>query len=1525
MHPVCTPRIHSSDTPVPAPESAPATPASRGGFPGTGATPGTNTPGGTGGAFPGRVAKTPGAEAPAPAAPRTGLPGGYNYAGNNAQVAQSRAAAGATQQAASTTPTQPKERVTAQATRSAEKHRKKKVESADAAAPAGAGSVGEVTSSSGANTAAAAAQPAATSSTVGTFTTNSNTAPQATSAAAQPQAAAALPAAGATGQVTDAGTAGSFSVMQQPTNLVATSNFAADGTFYTGDGQVVQKTSQGSVPPAAASTTTGQVGSEQSSKTAARSNPQVGSIDVDNNSRSALGNSKAAASAPTAGVNASGRRHLAQADLGAVAQQFLAGLANGAQQGNQAAASQAGLSSQPLGGQVQTNNLQNSAASGASSNAAAADQSGVVSGKAYQSASATSPLTPYNTAMENSIGNVVQQVTSSFGKQPGSNLQQQSGAAATSDIAAANQFTEPTLPANREIVSFNVPHADFPTALAGGGAGAMAGRKLQDAAGMISPPQPVQEAAPLDINQAQTTPLAALQHLASTITEQTGPTALRNPQPMAASSGSNANFGSGDNSGYSANSGYDANSEYGAASGNAAGSGISAAAAVPADYSSSAAAQPASGSSLSGAAPFAASSSAHSGDSAGDSASTPYDAGYGAQPMAAASQALPAGGSDETNFNAGRGANAAQSLGGLTGVAVNLLNGRRLQALDSSTLDNVAGTVAKDSSVQAAAVSLVKAASTASGGYWTSAPSDTAAAMKVIQLAVADKASVAAATQLASAVRTAAITAFGSSLPESLSTAASHLDVASLVQDPSVQSAAVPVLQAAAAAAGNSWDGAALGLDGAAEATVASAVADTATVTAARSLAQTVVSQTALMSFGTSLGNLLSGRRLQQANFGNVVSSVTTDPAVQAAALHVLEAANTEVAALQALRASDANTPAQAPAAAAPLGSSLTALQQLVSSVSHNAIATALPFTQQTTSSSAGPTDWEAVLSAPGNAAAAAAAAQKDSSVVKKFDAAQTAADAAASVKGAVTALLPGAGGRRLAAAGDGQAAGRKLQSDEGLFPNLGTSMSNTLTSLSTNARTMEENAAIELAKHVVRTLGVDSNTQGFATPHSQYGYNPIAAVVPYGSAVNTAATDLPPSSVSTDSSGTVTASALNGEVTTPNAAGVAQSGGALPLAAAMQAGLTSASTSALGRRLLDQAAQQTGPSLQSIITTVQSLASAVQTALSPSSAPQASSVQASSSASLAPQPITTQGTKLALSQPSFQAVSNNGYGGSSYGGSSGGGGGGKVGVTQATTYSGEGGNQLSTNDIHLDNSASNFVIGPDGKVPSLASQGGAAAVAQQLGLLVPNGGTQASQSVPSPPASDNSGYGGNYGNYGNQQTPQQSPSYGSGSSNNYNNNNNNNNNQSPTYGYGSNSNSSPANSYGSNGNSGYGQNTNSNAGYGSNSNAYSPSNSGSTGGTPNTVTAYNTGSYGASSTGNGNQSGPTVQQGSSYAAPVNSLETQSTTAFANAVPYNPSQQGWSATAANTAVPAGNNGWQAANQGAASYQQSALG
>lgn len=45
-----------------------------------------------------------------------------------------------------------------------------------------------------------------------------------------------------------------------------------------------------------------------------------------------------------------------------------------------------------------------------------------------------------------------------------------------------------------------------------------------------------------------------------------------------------------------------------------------------------------------------------------------------------------------------------------------------------------------------------------------------------------------------------------------------------------------------------------------------------------------------------------------QADFGTIVSKVATDPAVQAAAVHVMEAANTEVAALHALSASDSSS-----------------------------------------------------------------------------------------------------------------------------------------------------------------------------------------------------------------------------------------------------------------------------------------------------------------------------------------------------------------------------------------------------------------------------------------------------------------------------------------------------------------------------------------------------------------------------------------------------------------------------------------
>lgn len=49
--------------------------------------------------------------------------------------------------------------------------------------------------------------------------------------------------------------------------------------------------------------------------------------------------------------------------------------------------------------------------------------------------------------------------------------------------------------------------------------------------------------------------------------------------------------------------------------------------------------------------------------------------------MAAAGQQMPAASADGTYFNAGRGASEEQSLGGVTGAAINLLNGlgRRLQ------------------------------------------------------------------------------------------------------------------------------------------------------------------------------------------------------------------------------------------------------------------------------------------------------------------------------------------------------------------------------------------------------------------------------------------------------------------------------------------------------------------------------------------------------------------------------------------------------------------------------------------------------------------------------------------------------------------------------------------------------------------------------------------------------------------------------------------------------------------------------
>jgi uncharacterized membrane protein (DUF2068 family) len=87
---------------------------------------------------------------------------------------------------------------------------------------------------------------------------------------------------------------------------------------------------------------------------------------------------------------------------------------------------------------------------------------------------------------------------------------------------------------------------------------------------------------------------------------------------------------------------------------------------------------------------------------------------------------------------------------------------------------------------------------------------DAAAAQKVVDLAVADKASVQAATDLVLAVRASARDSFGSNLPTSLVATASSLDPSALAQNAAVQQAAVPLLQAAAAASGSWWNAAAM-------------------------------------------------------------------------------------------------------------------------------------------------------------------------------------------------------------------------------------------------------------------------------------------------------------------------------------------------------------------------------------------------------------------------------------------------------------------------------------------------------------------------------------------------------------------------------------------------------------------------------------------------------------------------------------------------------------------------------------------
>lgn len=82
--------------------------------------------------------------------------------------------------------------------------------------------------------------------------------------------------------------------------------------------------------------------------------------------------------------------------------------------------------------------------------------------------------------------------------------------------------------------------------------------------------------------------------------------------------------------------------------------------------------------------------------------------------------------------------------------------------------------------------------------------------MKVVALAAADAPSQAAAVKLAAAVRASALSNFGTALPDGLTKAASSLDLGALSRDPALQSAAVPLLQAAAAAGGASWPSVAL-------------------------------------------------------------------------------------------------------------------------------------------------------------------------------------------------------------------------------------------------------------------------------------------------------------------------------------------------------------------------------------------------------------------------------------------------------------------------------------------------------------------------------------------------------------------------------------------------------------------------------------------------------------------------------------------------------------------------------------------
>jgi len=85
---------------------------------------------------------------------------------------------------------------------------------------------------------------------------------------------------------------------------------------------------------------------------------------------------------------------------------------------------------------------------------------------------------------------------------------------------------------------------------------------------------------------------------------------------------------------------------------------------------------------------------------------------------------------------------------------------------------------------------------------------DTAAAQQVITQAAANPATIAAAKTLEAAIVAAVKTSrYGSSVPASITSAASSINVADLLQDPQVQGKCVTLIQASAVASGASWAG----------------------------------------------------------------------------------------------------------------------------------------------------------------------------------------------------------------------------------------------------------------------------------------------------------------------------------------------------------------------------------------------------------------------------------------------------------------------------------------------------------------------------------------------------------------------------------------------------------------------------------------------------------------------------------------------------------------------------------------------